>query len=43
MKNTPEGIINKITDAKEYINDLQNRMVKITVTEQTFGKIRMEN
>ena len=38
MKNTPEGIINKITDAKEYINDLQNRMVKNTVTEQNLEK-----
>ena len=38
MKNTPEGIISKITDAKEYINDLQDRMVKITVTEQNLEK-----
>ena len=38
MKNTPEGIISKITDAKEYINDLQDIMVKITVTEHNLEK-----
>ena len=43
MKNTQGGIISKITDAKEYINDLQDRTVKITATEKNWGKKRMEN
>ena len=43
MKNTQGGIISKITNAKEYISDLQDRTVKITVTEKNLGKKRMEN
>ena len=43
MKNTQGGIISKITNAKEYISDLQDRTVRITVTEKNLGKKRMEN
>ena len=38
MNNTLEGINSRITKAKERINDLEDRMVEITATEQNIGK-----
>ena len=34
MNNTLEGINSRITEAEEWINDLENRMVEITAIEQ---------
>ena len=34
MKNTLEGINSKITEAEARINDLEDRMVEFTATEQ---------
>ena len=39
MKNTLEGINSRITDAEEWISDLENRMMGITATEQNIEKI----
>ena len=36
MKNTLEGINNRITQAEEQISDLEDRMVEFTATEQNF-------
>ena len=41
MNNTLEGINSRIIEAKEWINDLEDRMVEITATKQNLGK-RME-
>ena len=38
MNNTLEGINSRITDAEEQISHLEDRMVKITVTEQNLEK-----
>ena len=38
MNNTLEGINSRITEAKEWINDLEDRMVEITATEQNTEK-----
>ena len=38
MKNTLGGINSRITEAEEWINDLENRMVEITATEPNIGK-----
>ena len=38
MNNTLEGINSRITEAEEWINDLEDRMVEITATEQNIGK-----
>ena len=38
MNNVPEGINSRITEAEEWINDLENRMVEITATEPNIGK-----
>ena len=38
MNNAPEGINSKITEAEEQINDLEDRMVEITVTERRVEK-----
>ena len=38
MKNTLEGITSRITEAEEWISDLADRMVEITVTEQNKEK-----
>ena len=38
MNNTLEGIKSRITEAEEQINDLENRMVEITATEQNIEK-----
>ena len=38
MNNTPEGLNSRITEAEEWINDLEDRMVEITATEQNMGE-----
>ena len=38
MTNTIGGIHNRITEAEARINDLEDRMVEITATEQNIGK-----
>ena len=38
MNNTLEGINSRITEAEEWINDLEDRMVGITATEQNTEK-----
>ena len=39
MNNMLEGINNRITEAGEWINGLENRMVEVTATEQNIEKI----
>ena len=39
MKNTLEGINNRITEGEEWISELEDRMVEITVEEQNKEKI----
>ena len=34
IKNTVDGIKSRITEAEEWISDLEDRMVEITATEQ---------
>ena len=43
MKNTLEGITSRITEAEEWISDLADRMVEITVTEQNKEKRMKRN
>ena len=38
MNNTLEGINSRITEAEEWIKDLEDRMVEITATEQSIEK-----
>ena len=38
MNNTLEGINCRITEAEEWINDLKDRMLEITATEQNARK-----
>ena len=38
MNNTLEGFNSRITEAEEWINDLEDRMVEITATEQNIEK-----
>ena len=38
MNNTLEWTNSRITEAEERINDLEDRMVEITATEQNIGK-----
>ena len=38
MNNTLEGIQSRINKDEEQINDLEDRMVEITATEQNFEK-----
>ena len=38
MSNALEGIKSRITEAEEWINDLEDRMVGITATEQNIEK-----
>ena len=40
MDNTLEGINSRITEAEEQINDLQDRMVEITATEQNIEETK---
>ena len=43
MKNTLEGISSRITEAEEWISDLEDRMVEITPTEQNTEKRMKRN
>ena len=43
MDNTLEGINCRITEAEEWINDLKDRMVEITATEQNIEKRMKRN
>ena len=38
MKNTLEGINNRITDAEEWISELEDKMVEISAKEQNKEK-----
>ena len=38
MNDTLEGINSKITEAEAWINDLEDRLLEITTTEQNIGK-----
>ena len=38
MSNTLEGINSRITEAEEWIDDLEDRMVEITAAKQNIGK-----
>ena len=38
MNNTLEGINSRITEAEEWINELEDRIVEITAEEQNKGK-----
>ena len=38
MNNTLEGIHSRITKAEEWINDLEDRMMETTATEQNIEK-----
>lgn len=38
LKNTHEGTNSRITEAEEWISDLQDRMVDITTTKQDIFK-----
>ena len=38
MKNTLEGINSRIIEAEEWVNDLEDRMMEITVAEQNIEK-----
>ena len=38
MSNTLEGINSRITEAEEWIDDLEDRMVEITAAEQNIEK-----
>ena len=43
MKNTLEGINNRITEAEEWISELEDRMVEITANEQSKEKTMNRN
>ena len=43
MKNTLEGINSRITEAEEWISDLEDRMVQFTATEQNKEKRMKRN
>ena len=43
MNNTLEGINSRITETEEQINDLEDRMVEITATEQNIEKRMKRN
>ena len=43
MNNTLEGINSRITEAKEQISDLEDRMVEITATKQNVDKRMKRN
>ena len=43
MNNTLEGINTRITEAEEQINDLEDKMVGITATEQNIDKRMKRN
>ena len=39
MKNTQEGMNSKITEAEEWINEMEDRMLEFTAMEQNKEKI----
>ena len=41
--NTLEGISSRVTEAEEWINDLEDRMMEITATEQNIEKRMKSN
>ena len=43
MNNPLEGVSSRITEAEERINDLEDRMVEITATEQNIEKMMKRN
>ena len=43
MNNILEGINSRITEAEEWMNDLENRIVEITATEQKIEKRMKRN
>ena len=43
MDNTLEGIQSRITEAEEWINDLEDKMMEITATEQNIEKSMKRN
>ena len=43
MNNMLEGISSRITEAEEWMNDLENRIVEITATEQKIEKRMKRN
>ena len=43
MNNILEGINSRLTEAEEWINDLEDRMVDITATEQNVEKRMKRN
>ena len=43
MNNTLEGIHSRVTEAEEQINDLEDKMVEITATEQNIEKRMRRN
>ena len=43
MNNTLEGINSRIVEAEEWINNLEDRMVEITATEQSIEKRMKRN
>ena len=43
MKNTLEGINSRITEAEEWISDLEDRMVEFIATEQNLKKRMKRN
>ena len=43
MKNTLEGINSSITEAEEWISDLEDRMVELTAMEQNKEKRMKRN
>ena len=42
-KNTLEGIYSRITEAEEWINDMEDRMVEITAAKQNIEKRMKSN
>ena len=43
MNNTLEGINSRITESEEQINDLEDRMMEITATEENIEKRMKRN
>ena len=43
LKNTLQGINSRITEAEEWISDLEDRMVEFTAAEQNKDKRRQRN
>ena len=43
MNNTLEGVSSRITEAEEWIKDLEERVMEITATEQNIEKRKKRN